>query len=227
MRKIHTAGYTALLAAFTATTLAFHADAATIAWMVKLDGANVSLTDFASHHIPGYASGNADVMVYLVMDSFVKITPANYGNPPTDIRDNVLGSLQNGTFNPGDRNAIGIVSSMDLNNDPDHASSPNFEYFTDNLVMFDSGMYNFFMLIVYADELERNSNGEYTGEYHWLYSNSAIASESDAVFYWFGESQGQPAFNFLASGFYAVPEPATGLLVLGGAAVALLRRRRK
>ena len=205
-----------MAAAILATTLlASTAQAAVILWCWK-DSQQLSLVDYLNL-APG-----TETQVHLVLE-----TPNTPG---------LVAALNNGTFKPENFNdVIGTYDGEDIVHCPNELWNHSDSYSSDNRddLEWDGYNWNYFSYKVFL--LVVNGNDIANGDYGYYLFDTRLADTSekaewggDRSYVWFGDSRVNGPEGVPENVFYQpVPEPATGLLVLGGAAVALLRRRRR
>ena len=200
-----------MAAAILATTLlASTARAASIYWYWWDEPQDRSLIEYM-----GFESG--DTQVHIVM-----VTP-NLGN--------LIGALNDKTFNPN--NFTDILGTWD-----GKLVTPETEFETqhnENLTLWDR--YDVFLLVLNGDDIPGGNYNYYSFDYRDIVAHRSPSDpDSDGSRDWvfFGDSEfvisgnGKGIDNFMFNAApIPIPEPATGLLVIGGAAVVLLRRRRR
>jgi len=232
MRKINTAGYTALLLAVAASTFAINANAFTIRWALGIERVIQQLPE-------GVHNRELGTSFYLVN---VGQQAGNLGFNPVfeswyDGKKYL--PLVNGTFTGENAPGVsGFLNQKDVQDIYDagfqnsalpynDVANPILEIYSDDLFEKDTTYY--FILVVVNGDL----NGEYTA-WHGTFVGEYISSAGPSsvpnltatfdIIYNTDYPDGIPPILYT---YEPIPEPATGLLVLGGAAVALLRRRRR
>jgi len=192
--------------AFLAAAIAFNAQAGMLAW--GLDG---QLARNLYHQATGSAF-DEQVTIFLILDS-----DWSY----------FQGKLNDGTFTAADSKIL------DTRNPAEFSGDVNPEYFTTlgrQDISAGEDPYHVSLLILreltpFGKEIFEGIFQE-SGDFFWEYVFPvALMAHED------GQLPPDPALFMpahLPFGFFTpIPEPATGLLVLGGAAVLLLRRRRR
>jgi len=255
MNKITTAASAALLAALAATTPAFNAQAGTIYWTlmntipddISQGGADIDQYYLALGEVENQLQFNASTYYfYVIQDQGPKGTGKENQNACWAELHRYQNQLNAGTFEWTTTPSGSIVDVKTFTPpihpqgvlDPDGYQVDNVDSTSrveDSAEGIDEG--DFFGLIVIA-ELSDSSASKYGTEYIYFILHPAFVENLGTVedpynlvvFYPYAMQEGETVFTVPDLGFgifKPIPEPATGLLLMGGVAVVFLRRRRK